>query len=44
VEDALAEEIINTSLQEGDTITMDLDSKTGELKIKIKKQKKPTNS
>ncbi|WP_374960160.1 ATP-dependent Clp protease ATP-binding subunit [Gilvibacter sp.] len=44
VEDALAEEIINTSLQEGDTITMDLDSKTEELKIKIKKQKKPTNS
>ncbi|MEP2935659.1 MAG: ATP-dependent Clp protease ATP-binding subunit [Gilvibacter sp.] len=44
VEDALAEEIINTSLQEGDSITMDLDAKKDELKIKIKKQKKPTNS
>lgn len=44
VEDALAEEIINSSLKEGDTITMDLDSKTDELSIKIKKQKKPTKS
>lgn len=44
VEDALAEEIINSSLQEGDSITMDLDTKKDELKIKIKKQKKPTNS
>ena len=44
VEDALAEEIINTSIEEGDTITMDLDAKTEELKIKIKKQKKPTKS
>jgi len=44
IEDALAEEIINSNLQEGDTITMDLDSKTEELKIKIKKQKKTTES
>ncbi len=44
VEDVLAEEIINSSLQEGDSITMDLDAKKKELKIKIKKQKKPTNS
>ncbi len=44
VEDALAEEIINSNLQEGDTITMDLDTKTNELKIKIKKQKKTTES
>ncbi|MDC7997726.1 ATP-dependent Clp protease ATP-binding subunit [Gilvibacter sediminis] len=44
IEDALAEEIINSSLEEGDTISMDLDSKTEELKIKIKKQKKPTKS
>ena len=44
IEDALAEEIINSNLEEGDTISMDLDSKTEELKIKIKKQKKPTKS
>jgi ATP-dependent Clp protease ATP-binding subunit ClpC len=44
VEDALAEEIINSNLAEGDTITMDLDEKSNELKIKIKKQKKTTES
>jgi ATP-dependent Clp protease ATP-binding subunit ClpC len=44
IEDALAEEIINSSLQEGDGITMDLDEKTNELTIKIKKQKKTTES
>jgi ATP-dependent Clp protease ATP-binding subunit ClpC len=44
IEDALAEEIINSNLQEGDSITMDLDDKTNELKIKIKKQKKTTES
>lgn len=44
VEDALAEEIINSNLAEGDTITMDLDEKSKELKIKIKKQKKTTES
>ncbi len=44
VEDALAEEIINSNLAEGDTISIDLDSKTNELKIKIKKQKKTTES
>jgi len=44
IEDALAEEIINSNLQEGDTITMDLDEKTNELTIKIKKQKKATES
>ena len=44
IEDALAEEIINSNLQEGDEITMDLDEKTSELKIKIKKQKKTTES
>lgn len=37
IEDALAEEIVNSKLQEGDTITMDLDEKTEELTIKIKK-------
>ena len=44
IEDALAEEIINSNLKEGDTITMDLDSKSNELTIKIKKQKKATES
>jgi ATP-dependent Clp protease ATP-binding subunit ClpC len=44
IEDALAEEIINSNLQEGDSITMDLNKKTNELTIKIKKQKKKTES
>ncbi|MBV1888370.1 MAG: ATP-dependent Clp protease ATP-binding subunit [Urechidicola sp.] len=40
IEDALAQEIVNSKLAEGDTITMDLDSKNSELTIKIKKDKK----
>jgi ATP-dependent Clp protease ATP-binding subunit ClpC len=44
IEDALAEEIINSNLREGDAITMDLDAKTNELTIKIKKQKKTSES
>ena len=44
VEDALAEEIINSKLKEGDTITMDLDKKENKLTIKIKKQKKATET
>ncbi len=44
IEDVLAEEIINSNLREGDSIAMDLDQKTNELKIKIKKQKKTTES
>ena len=44
VEDALAEEIINSNLKEGDTITMDLDEKSDSLKIKIKKQRKAAES
>ena len=45
IEDALAEEIINSNLKEGDSITMDLDAKKNELSIKIKKhKKKPTES
>jgi ATP-dependent Clp protease ATP-binding subunit ClpC len=44
VEDALAEEIINAKIQEGDTITMDLDAKKDELKIKVKSSGKPTES
>ncbi len=41
IEDALAEEIVNSKLDEGDTISMDLDEKKNELTIKIKKGKKP---
>jgi ATP-dependent Clp protease ATP-binding subunit ClpC len=44
IEDALAEEIINSQVQEGDTIIMDLDAKSNELTIKIEKPKKPTES
>ncbi|WP_299113696.1 ATP-dependent Clp protease ATP-binding subunit [uncultured Winogradskyella sp.] len=44
VEDALAEEIINAKIHEGDTITMDLDTKNDELKIKIKSSSKTTES
>jgi ATP-dependent Clp protease ATP-binding subunit ClpC len=44
VEDALAEEIINAKIQEGDTITMDLDTKNDVLKIKIKTSGKTTES
>jgi len=40
IEDALAEEIVNSKLSEGDTIAMDLDAKKNELTIKIKKAKK----
>ncbi|MFT5761235.1 MAG: ATP-dependent Clp protease ATP-binding subunit ClpC [Polaribacter sp.] len=40
IEDALAEEIVNSKLSEGDTILMDLNSKTNTLTIKIKKGKK----
>ena len=40
IEDALAEEIVNSKLSEGDTIAMDLDEVKSELTIKIKKGKK----
>ena len=40
IEDALAEEIINSKLKEGDSISINLDKKTNELIIKITKQKK----
>ena len=40
IEDALAEEIVNSKLSEGDTIAMDLDEKKNTLTIKIKKAKK----
>ena len=39
IEDALAEEIVNTNLKEGDVIFMDLDSKSNELTIQIEKKK-----
>ena len=40
IEDALAEEIVNSKLSEGDTISMDLDEDQNKLTIKIKKGKK----
>jgi ATP-dependent Clp protease ATP-binding subunit ClpC len=40
IEDALAEEIVNSKLSEGDTINMDFDDDKKELTIKIKKGKK----
>ena len=44
VEDALAEEIIKSHVQEGDVITIDLEKDGGELSIKIKHQEKPTKT
>ncbi|WP_242084675.1 ATP-dependent Clp protease ATP-binding subunit [Aestuariivivens sediminis] len=44
VEDALAEEIVASHLQEGDSIKIDLDKKTNELSISIEKAEKPTES
>jgi ATP-dependent Clp protease ATP-binding subunit ClpC len=40
IEDALAEEIVNSKLEEGDSIFMDLDKKKDSLTIKIKKAEK----
>ena len=37
IEDALAQEIVNSKLDEGDTITMDLDEKSNQLLINIEK-------
>ena len=39
VEDALATEIVNANISEGDVINMDFDTKTAELSVKIKKNK-----
>lgn len=44
VEDPLAEEIVNSSLEENDEILMDFDDKEEKIKIKIKKKKKPADS
>ncbi|TAI48337.1 ATP-dependent Clp protease ATP-binding subunit [Flagellimonas allohymeniacidonis] len=40
IEDTLAEEIVNSKLEEGDSIFMDLDEKKDELTIKIQKPEK----
>lgn len=40
IEDALAEEIINSNLEEGDKIEMDLDKEADSLKVKILKTEK----
>ena len=42
IEDALAEEIVNSKLKEGDTIFIDLDKKREELTIKIEKAEEET--
>ncbi|WP_452598780.1 ATP-dependent Clp protease ATP-binding subunit, partial [Pontimicrobium sp. MEBiC01747] len=44
IEDALAEEIITSHVQEGDKIIMDLDKKANEITIKIDKAEKSTES
>ncbi len=44
IEDALAEEIVASNLQDGDKIIIDLDKKTDELSIEIEKAEKPTES
>ena len=44
VEDVLAEEIVNSKLTEGDTITMDLDEEKSELFVKIRKGSKKEES
>ncbi|NNL16061.1 MAG: ATP-dependent Clp protease ATP-binding subunit [Flavobacteriaceae bacterium] len=41
IEDALAEEIIASQIEEGDTIFMDLDKKADELTINVEKAEKP---
>jgi ATP-dependent Clp protease ATP-binding subunit ClpC len=43
VEDALAEEIITSKINQGDVIFMDLDEAAQELTIKIEKIEKPAN-
>jgi len=44
IEDSLAEEIINTSLSEGDSIIVDYDAKKDDIRIKITKAKKKAKS
>ncbi len=42
IEDALAQEIVNSNLEEGDIINMNLDKKSNELVIKIEKKENQT--
>ncbi len=44
IEDALAQEIINSNIKDGDKIKMDLDKKTQELVIEVLKPKNKANS
>ena len=44
VEDALAEEIINSKISEGDVIMMDLVKDDDKLSVKIEKSEEPTNT
>ncbi len=44
IEDALAEEIVSSKLEEGDTIFMDLDKEKQELTIKIEKSEKKSKA
>lgn len=44
IEDALAEEIINSNLEEGDIILMKLDTELDKLVVEITKETKPTES
>ena len=44
IEDALAEEIVHSKIDEGDSIFMDLDEKKGELFVKISKPKKSSKA
>ena len=44
IEDALAEEIIKTKINEGDIIKMDLDKSSSELTINVERAGKPTKS
>ncbi|MCC1484552.1 ATP-dependent Clp protease ATP-binding subunit [Winogradskyella immobilis] len=44
IEDALAEEIISSKIQEGDTISMDFDAKSDSLKVTVKSSNKKTES
>ena len=44
IEDSLAEEIVNSKIDEGDNIFMDLDEKKDELTIKINKAKKSSKA
>ncbi|WP_406683820.1 ATP-dependent Clp protease ATP-binding subunit [Seonamhaeicola sp. MEBiC1930] len=44
IEDALAEEIVASNIQDGDKIKIDLDKQSNELNITVEKAEKPTES